>query len=70
MPLNEIQVIQAGLMHVREVEHCRRINKLYIQRLEDDHWGMHIEGVNKQGDTLTVKMRIEEPGTVYRLPAD
>ncbi len=61
--LNVIQVIQTSIDRARQVDDVRTVNKLYLQRLDRDAWGIHIEGLTRQGAATTVRLRIEADGT-------
>jgi len=63
--LNEVQAVQAGLNYARQVEGMRKVMKLFAQRLEDDAWGIQIEGFNRQGAALSVRIRIESTGSMF-----
>lgn len=65
--MNEVQIIQMGISHAREMEHFRKVNRLLAQRLENNSWGLQIEGVTKEGDERSIRLRIESNGGLFKL---
>ena len=65
---NEVQIIQVGLNFAREVEHMRKVIRFSAQRLDPHTWGVYVEGENRQGETLALKMRIDDTGALFKVP--
>ena len=65
--MNEVQIIQVGISYAREMEHFRKVNRLLAQRLENNSWGLQIEGITKQSEERTIRLRIESNGSLFKL---
>ena len=65
--INEIQAVQSALTYARQFDGIRNVRRFSAQRLDNDDWGVYVEGINRKGEVASVKIRIDPDGGLTRV---